>query len=470
MWPLRTMFYFAAFWLACMAALVNPIWGVLNYLMVYQMNPVDTWWGVPIADFGVRYSLVAISFIILGLLLSGKKTPPLTPNLSAWEVGAILLLVIAAVNLLIGFEYGQAARFAFEKLWKMFVFVFILARLITTRENLRLVMWTIVGGSFYLGYDAYTAPSSSFESGRLEHIGGADFSTTSGFAAHLSAMLPLVGAMFLTAKTKKTQFTVAIVGAFVVNAIIMCRTRSAFIGLLIGTVVAMMFAPRAKRFRIHALLIGAGIAGYSLTDAAFWTRMHTLTSTDTLSTDPAAETRLAIWGASLEIIADHPEGIGIGNFPRIIGNYDWNLYKRTSHNTVLKAFVELGIHGGVIFLLMVLGSLRYTFLCRRLADRTDDPLETKYYSYGMLVSCVTYFITGLGTERFQCESFWWVMVLPLCLYRVVRQEVREREAARMEYANAEAYNVTYGGIKREGQSPARTVDVIPSLVYGVDRV
>lgn len=459
------MFYFAAFWLACLAALVNPIWGVVNYLMVYQMNPVDTWWGVPIAEFGVRYSLVAISFILMGLLLSRKQTTTLSPNLSGWEIGAMLLLAIAAVNLLIGYEYGEAARFAFEKLWKMFVFVFILARLITTRNNLRLVMWAIVGGSFYLGYDAYTAPSSSFESGRLEHIGGADFSTTSGFSAHLSAMLPLVGAVFLTATTKRIQFVVAVVGAFVVNAIIMCRTRSAFIGLAIGVLIALICAPRAKRFRIHLLLVVAAVAGYSLTDNSFWTRMGTLTSRETLSTDPAAETRLAIWRASLDILADHPEGIGIGNFPRIIGHYDWNLHKRTSHNTVLKAFVELGVHGGTVFLFIVLASLRYTFLCSRLADRSDDPLETKLFAYGMLVSCVTYFVTGLGTERFQCESFWWVMVLPLCLYRVVRMEIRARETSQHDALHADplASSNFIGGHANTG--PLQ----VPDLAYGLDR-
>ncbi|MHC5110610.1 MAG: O-antigen ligase family protein [Planctomycetota bacterium] len=423
------MFYFGTFWLACLAALINPIWGVMNYLMVYQMNPVNTWWGIPIADFGVRYSLFAISFIMLGLLIGRRRAPALVPVLTLWEIGAFMLLVIAAMNLVLGYEYGPAASFAFDKLWKMFVFVFILARLVTTRENLRLVLWTLVGGTFYLGYDAYTAPGSSFESGRLEHIGGADFATTSGFAAHLSAMLPLVGAVFLIAKTKRAKLFVAIVGAFAVNAIIMCRTRSAFLGLALGVVVAFLAAPKAKRFRIHVLLIGAAILGFTLTDSPFWTRMATLTDSQALAADPAAETRLNIWSASLRILADHPEGIGIGNFPRVIGHYDWSLHKRTSHNTVLVAFVELGIHGGAIFLLVVLGSLYYTFRCSRLADRSEFPLETKMLAYGMLVSCVTYFFTGLGTERFQCESFWWVMVLPLCLHRVIQRELQACPAA-----------------------------------------
>jgi hypothetical protein len=35
---------------------------------------------------------------------------------------------------------------------------------------------------------------------------------------------------------------------------------------------------------------------------------------------------------------------------------------------------------------------------------------------------VTYFVTALGTQRFYCESFWWVLAFPLCLHRLVERE------------------------------------------------
>ena len=39
---------------------------------------------------------------------------------------------------------------------------------------------------------------------------------------------------------------------------------------------------------------------------------------------------------------------------------------------------------------------------------------------------MTYFVTSLGTQRFYCESYWWVLVLPLALYRIVRVEAEQR--------------------------------------------
>jgi hypothetical protein len=31
----------------------------------------------------------------------------------------------------------------------------------------------------------------------------------------------------------------------------------------------------------------------------------------------------------------------------------------------------------------------------------------------------------LGTERFLCESFWWILVLQLCLFRMATAEARQ---------------------------------------------
>ncbi len=429
MWPLRTTLYFVLFWWACLASLVNPIWGVVNYMMVYQIHPRNVWWGIPLARLGMRFSMLAAIFLILGLFFGRRYLPKNRSAVCAWEIGVVVLVLIGAVNLAIGFGYNDSSAYAFEKLWKMLLFVLILGRLATTRRNLKIVIWTLVAGSLYVGYDAFTAPASAFWLGRLELIGGPDFATTSGTGAHLAAMLPIIGVAFLTAAGWRGRLFALTSGILVVNTIILCRTRSAFIGLMCGMFVALLTTPRARRFRIQALLVCGAIAAFVLTDGHFWDRMGTLTSREVLAQDTATVGRTEIWKLSAEMLKDHPYGIGPGNFPLAIGPYNWDYYKRSSHNTLIVCFTELGIQGGIIFLLMVLGALHYVRRCKRLADQTEHPLETKLFAYAFLVSLVTYFVAGMGTERFYCESFWWVMVLPLCLFRLVTGEVAEKATA-----------------------------------------
>lgn len=403
-------------------ALANPIWGVVNYLMAYQTNPTDTWWGQPLYELGVRFSLIAALFTILGLFLGRKNVPTVRPSVSLWEIGVAALIVVAWVNLQIAPNSGDTADYAFEKLWKTLLFTLILGRLATTRTNIKLVLWSLVTGSLYIGYDAYTASPDAFYLGRLERIGGPDFSTTSGTAAHLAAMLPLIGTALLISCSWRGRILSIVAGALSVNAIILCRTRSAFVGVACGAAAALLAAPQAKRFRIHTLLVIGAVTAYSLTDDHFWTRMSTLRDKESLNQDAAAVTRTEIWQLSLRILADHPMGIGPGNFPRVIGTYDERYYKRSSHNTIVVCFTELGFQGGAIFLSLTVMSFWFLYRSARLAAYTSSETETKLLAYGLLVTLVTYYVSGLGTERFYCESYWWVMVLPLGLYRMVLRE------------------------------------------------
>jgi len=432
MWPLKTILYFGFFWVTCVAALLNPIWGLVNYMVVYQTDPTVTWWGAPLSDMGIRYSFTAAAFTFAGLALARKRVPVVRPGFGWWECGVVLLFGFACLSMLIGVGYTSGTERDFSKLWKVLLFTLVLGRLAASRRNFHIVLWTLVLGSLYIGYDAYTAPIRSFVLGRLERIGGPDFSTTSGAAAHLSAMLPIIGAVILTSRNIYAKALAAISAAFTVNAVVLCRTRSAFIGLTVGAIVAFLAAPRGKRYRVHASIILGAVLAFSLTDDNFWIRMSTLTSSQALDNDQAAVSRKEIWQTSLRIFADHPMGIGVGNFPHVIGQYNYKHHKRSTHNTLIVCFVELGLQGGVVFLSLIVGSIVLIWRTARVAPNCDDPLTTRFIAYGLLISIVTYCVTALGTQRFFCESFWWVLVLPLALYRLVRVEAQNRVLALAE--------------------------------------
>jgi putative inorganic carbon (HCO3(-)) transporter len=428
MWPLKSILCFVLLWGGWFGALVNPIWGVASYILIYQVDPISKWWGEPLTALGLRYSLFAMLFTVVGMIVARKNVPRVYPGISMWECGIAVLVLCGIMNIFLGVRWDPWAQFVFEKFWKLMVFVIVLGRLATTRQNLRWVMWTFILGSLYLGHNAYTAPSWAFAHGRLEGVGGPDFNSTSGLAAHLASMLPLIGVMFLSLTHWKWRLLAMASGLFTCNAIVMCRTRSAFVGLAAGALVALLTAPATKRFRIHLCLIIGAFGAYHLTDNHFWARMSTLKDREELiENDMATRARVEIWKVSMQIIADYPTGVGVGNFPYVIGKYDARYYKRASHNTVVLCFVELGVQGGVIFLLLIGGSLWHVRECARLAPESDNPLETKLLSYGTLISLVTYVVCGLGTERLYCESYWWVLALPMCLHRVVLGEIHARE-------------------------------------------
>ena len=427
MWAYKTILCVILFFGGGVFSLVNPIVGVVLYIMVYQITPNDRWWGLPLADMGIRFSLLAVLFTLLGLVISPQKVPHAKPLFTLWEWGLILLLGIAALTTYtIGVGQHDGSIRTFDKFWKMILFVLVLNRLASTRKNIRIVLWSLVIGSLYLGYDAYTAPEWAFWSGRLNTVGGSDFKTTSGLAAHLTAMLPLIGMLFLITRAWHWRALILLSGALSVNGVILCRTRSAFVGLVFGVAVALLSLPRGMRFKLQVCIIVGALAAVSLTDGHFWDRMATMRTSESRSQDVATQQRIQVWRSSWRIFTDHPYGIGLNNFTQIIQQYDYRNKGRSPHNTFILCFVELGLQGGIVYVLMTVAALAKLRRCSKLAHLTRAPLETRLMVYGSLVSFVTYYVASLGTERLYCESFWWVFAMPQWLERMVQHEIEAR--------------------------------------------
>ena len=128
----------------------------------------------------------------------------------------------------------------------------------------------------------------------------------------------------------------------------------------------------------------------------------------------------------MKLMGDHPYGIGMANFPSVIGRYDARHYRRGSHNTLIICFTELGVQGGLVFTVMIVLTATTLLRCSRSAHLSDNPLETKLLVYGVIVSWTTYFVAGLGTERLYSESYWWVFAMPHWIDRMITREAEQR--------------------------------------------
>ncbi len=429
MWPIKTILFAILYSALCLGSLMDPSFGVLNYVLVYQVDPQSAWWGIPLRDMGIRFSMYAAACMLVGMLV-GRRTPSraaLSGRL--WELGVFLLVLVGFLGIFTGVGYTGESAARLDKFWKMLLFVLIMGRLLTTRETLRRFLWTIVIGTLYLGREAFIAGPSRFHLGRLNDIGGPDFQFSSGFAVHLGAVLPLVGAALLIAKSWYGRILALAAGAFGFNAMILCRTRSAIVALAAGAAVAALVAPKQRRYRIIVLLVICGVFGSTLTDPGFWQRMLTITDPVTRATDTAIVTRLDVWQVGLRMIRDYPLGVGAGNFEQMTRAYYHE--RRAAHNTFLNCIAELGIPAGIIFLTMLTSSFLRLHRAMREAEGIPGFLEIRYIGYGAFVSMVTYVVAGFFTERFYTESFWWVLTLPLCIQRTIENELAQAQLAAM---------------------------------------
>ncbi len=423
MLPLRTIAFLIWFGGLSAGSLVIPALGVANYMLIYQVYPEHAWWHIPIEALGIRYSMTAAVCLMLGILINLPRLPAVRPVLSLWDLCAIGMMFTVGFGEFIGLPPSADSVALTDKFIKMMIFVFCLTRVTTTRTSFTIVMWALVLGSLYIGYDAWTAPRGAFARGRLEVVGGPDFRHSSGLAAHMSAMLPLIGATFLATRSWFLRVIPMVSGALAVNTVVLCRTRSAFVGLLLGTIGAVVLAPRKRRLKTYVAVVFAGVCAYALTDSLFWERMSTLRSPETLKQDTAAMGRITIWITARQVVAENPLGVGIGNLPKTLMRVDPKVGRRAAHNTFILCITELGVQGFALFAVIVVTALYYALYCHRRADRTSDPPWTRFMAYGLVLSILISCGTQLFTERLYTESFWWILALPGCLRRVVLHDL-----------------------------------------------
>ena len=247
-------------------------------------------------------------------------------------------------------------------------------------------------------------------------------------------VLPLLGALFLITRNWYRKGVIVFAGVLAVNTIIQCRTRSAFIGLLVGGSVALIMAPRGRRAKVYVTLIVAAIGAYSLTDNPFWERMNTAINPKEYMQDAAVKARIELWSIAGKMFLDHPFGLGVGQFKEYVGEYSgqfdfsMDLQHRVPHNSYLLCLTELGIHGGAVFLLLILGVLCKIKRTLALSKGILIPHEGAILAYGCLLSVVSYLGAAMFTDRLYTESFWWILTLPVCLEQAIRREITEQES------------------------------------------
>jgi O-antigen ligase len=227
----------------------------------------------------------------------------------------------------------------------------------------------------------------------------------------------------------------------VFNTIVLCRTRSAFVGLIAGTVVAMFMAPRRRRALIYGALLVGSFSAYSLTDNFYWERVNSTFEVENHKRDPTIQSRIELWGISLQMFTEHPFGVGVGQFRHRLADYNtgeqkyaFNLPRRVTHNSYLLCATELGLHGTLVLAMLVgisLYKIRRAMHLSRALPFTD---EAHVLAYCCMIALVTYLGASAFTDRLYTESFWCIMALPACLERSLRFEF---ERARSPGASTE---------------------------------
>jgi len=396
----------------------------------YSVGPERQWWEKPIQHWGIRYSFTLAIATAAGFMVHLRNLKCGKKFLSRHEV--LILAFLAGIWLVYLTAPATVGRYTAPridhpviKFTKIMVFVLMLTHIVTTAKNLDRLVWVLIVGALFLGLQAWATPRRAFASGRLETVGGVDFTESNFFSAYMATLLCLIGAQFFrTGKWGKLLCLVS--GAFTANAIVLTRSRGAVMGLGVGAITAVFLSPREHRRPIALGLIVAFCGFLYVSDPQFLDRASTIFRSED-QRDKSAQSRIVLAKAGLRIAADNPFGIGVGNFYQTIGKYLPDYAGKDAHNTYVRCLTETGIQGFAVFLALIASAfvtLRRLYATAASLPPTDAK-NTRFLAFGLTIGLVTLLSCCLTVSLTYVEFLWWFLALPVCLQRAVENRLAE---------------------------------------------
>ncbi|AGA29609.1 O-antigen ligase family protein [Singulisphaera acidiphila] len=399
-------------------ALSEPFAGIVAYVVHYHTYPENSWWGRGLATSGIRYSLAISVALATGTLLNLKRLP--YGRLISRQEG--LYLVLLGWIFVSGLIHGQETREdVVGKMLKMAVFLLSLTHIVVTPRRFHQFLWVLVFCSLYLGHECFTAPSSMYVNGRLEGVGGPDFGDANALAAHMVALLPLIGVRFLRSGWKSKLICFA-AGGLIANGIVQTRSRGGYLASMVAVGVMLALAPKGQRKQILILVALGAMGALTVVDTAYLERMGTLKSGER-EKDESAMSRIRFWKAGIRMAVDNPLGVGPGNFHTHIGEYLPEEAGRDTHNTYVRCVAELGWPGLGLVTLLIANAYLTLSRIRRSALNSPSLQECAWNAFGLQMSLSGYLTSSMFISATYIEMFWWLLLLPAALERATANAV-----------------------------------------------
>jgi len=299
-------------------------------------------------------------------------------------------------------------------------------------RDLRRSLFTVVAAVAvltWMGWDVYlNTPELLSGSGRLESVGY--YNQPNSFALALTVGSALAFAVLETAPgfVRKVPF-VLLVGAFAVSSVY-TKSRGGNLGLAVVMLVSIIFSPGIRSRGFKALLVGAMIAGMTLAVPMIMARRDVATY---FGGDASAENRLDAWWAGLHMIRDHPIlGVGLGLFAENVKQYGMK-NSMIAHNTLLSVTAETGIIGGLIFVLIIITTLRLLWKVWRQALSDPSQRDLACLSQGILIGLVAFLINTTFSVK-DSDPLLWALLGTAGSVVVVRKRLVDAAAAASDSA------------------------------------
>jgi O-antigen ligase len=409
----------------------HPYYGLLGYVFLYFNipDPRLNWWAMDLPE--IRWSLFFAGLLAMAIFINNKMVSPLNfktiPNFKFLALLSILMFFVSS--------YAVNPSASFSKAYDFFrftiVFLFVYLCLVDIKKY-NLFMWLCILCCMYLSYQAWAHPEYRV-AGRLEGMGTPDSANSNHFAILLVTFVPYIVSIVLYGKWYEKCAALG-GGVFVLNGIVLCGSRGAFLATCVMMIVFFLAESDKKvKIKLFFASIATAIIFIYLFDPSYIER--TLSIFD--ETDTSGAGRTYIWAQGLQMAKDYPQGTGGLGFQSLSPYYITEEYLtrgnvRAAHNVYLLLLVEQSFAGLLLFLLFLWKSISMLRqLNKKIMHIPYQPGSNlqfiKYHSTATIASLSAIMVGSFFTERLYYEPLYFVAAIPCILEKYYQDNIREHE-------------------------------------------
>jgi len=367
--------------------------------------------------------LTLLIFIPTQLALSSSIT--VRPS----EVNLVLLLVLLAlISIPLALNHSDAWNTFNDTFIRAVLIFIVIVNAVNTERRLQGLFLLALAVACYLSIVAvndYRSGNLAMQGIRIQGAIGGMFGNPNDLAIHLVMMFPLALGIALASRKTVVKVACVVTAVLCVAAVVVTYSRGGFLALVGAGVVLTWKFGRRQRFISVSVATLAVAAMIALSPGGYGDRVLSIVglSPDSMGSVNARKTLLT---RSIYTTLRRPWGIGMGNYHIVA------LREGVSHNAYTQVASELGVLAFVVYVALLIVSLKRLRRIEREAIKSKESKRFYYLAVGLQASVVGYMI---GSFFASVAYQWYVYYLVgyiVCLHRIYSSTIGYEEVSEMK--------------------------------------
>ncbi len=340
-----------------MRIIASPYFGLVLFTALLYLRPMDLF--PVLRPFHIVFMVGGLTFVSLLLKKKDDKKPIFKKCAQLRLLNLLILIMIISVITSIwrSNSLGQFINFL-----KLYIAFLLITKLVDSPRKLKGVIWTMVLSGLIIGITSilnYFKGVDLAVGHRARAIIGGMFSNPNDLALCFIMLIPFICYLFVNSRPIFKKIFIG--GCLIISllTIIFTYSRGGFLGLA-GVLFFLFLRSKSK---IKAV-IGVSLIVFLFLSFAPTNYIERMKAMPGYQEDSSAVGRIAAWRAGGSMMRNHLFGVGLGNFKegfvmyRPEGIIAPAGLRIVAHNAFIQVGGELGFFGLIVFMLLIIVSLK----------------------------------------------------------------------------------------------------------------